>query len=82
MTPDAGRKVYAVMEPMLSRGEMVDIDFAGVTGVPSFFLNVTVGQSMQDFGAEFTRTHLRFHHITSACAAHFRDYFNKYSTLL
>lgn len=82
MTPDAGRLLYAHIQPVLSRGEVVDIDMTGITAVPSFFLNVTLGQAMQDFGVDFTREHFRFHHISASNMAHFRDYFSKYASLI
>src|SRR5262245_20871939 len=42
-TPQAGQRLYALIEPVLARGEPVVLDFAGVQHFSAPFFNSSIG---------------------------------------
>lgn len=60
ITVDDGQRIYEQIHPLLSAGEPVQLDFAGVRIVAPPFLNTAIGQLLRDFDIKMLRTYLSF----------------------
>lgn len=59
-----GHKVYRVIEPMLMRGERIELSFEGVDIVPSSFVNTALIRLLDVLPFERIRSNLRFVNTT------------------
>jgi hypothetical protein len=59
-----GHKVYKVIQPLLSKGEQIELSFEGVDTVPSSFVNTALIRLLDVISFDRIRSNLRFVNTT------------------
>lgn len=77
--PDAGMQLYDIMASKIDLVDKIDLDLAGVSLVPSMFLNVSFGRFIKERGADFIKSKVTFSHITAGQAQRIRDYVKNFA---
>src|SRR4051794_3073944 len=62
-TPQAGQRLYALIEPALARGEPVTLDFEGVKHFSRLFFDVAVGTLLERDAEDRLSGLLRFENL-------------------
>jgi len=65
ITLEQGEPVYREVHRLLSEGQTVQLDFAGVAVCASPFLNAAIGRLMKDFAPADLEKKLTVQHLTS-----------------
>jgi hypothetical protein len=52
MSQQAGQRLYEKIHPALQRGQLVELDFAGVKRFLSVFFNFAIGQLLRDINPD------------------------------
>ena len=77
--PEAGDYVYNLMLPFAGTDEEFVLDLQGVSDLPSLFLIMCLKRFVDDRGAEFVKSRVRFKNISKRQAAWLVDYLEKVS---
>jgi hypothetical protein len=64
ITLEQGEPIYAAVHRLLSGGESVQLDFAGVVFCASPFLNAAIGRLLKDFAPADLEKNLIVQHLT------------------
>lgn len=59
-TDSEGTRLRDQLLPLLTSGEMVELDFGGVELASSTFFNASIGQAFAQFGEAFVRDHVTY----------------------
>ena len=57
---DTGNEIAKIVRQSFARGDQITISFAGVTDVPSSFVNGAFISLLDDYSFDFIRAHLSF----------------------
>lgn len=76
--PTAGKLLYREIQDNMEQQEQIVLDLDGVTLLPSMFLNVSVGQFIEDYGMEAMKRKLTFRNITRVQANRLKEYLERY----
>ena len=77
--PEAGDYVYNLMLPLADTDEEFVLDLQGVSNLPSLFFNMCLKRLVDDRGAEFVKSRVRFKNISKCQSAWLVDYLEKVS---
>ena len=75
--PEAGDYVYNLMLPFADTDEELVLDLQGVSDLPSLFFYMCLKRFVDDRGAEFVKSRVRFKNISRSQAAWVVDYLEK-----
>ncbi len=59
-TYEDGEVIFRLLQPEISAGRTVEVDFSGVLSVPSAFVNAAFVQLLEAFDVEHVKRSLRF----------------------
>lgn len=77
--PDAGDFVYNLMLPIVDTDDQCIWDMLDVSELPSMFLNMSLGRFIEDRGADFVKSKVRFKNINKSQALRIVEYVEKIS---
>ena len=66
ITLNDGRTVYAAIQPLLTQGNIINLDFQDVTIFASPFFNAAIGRLFSEFDSDYLNEHLQFNNLSSA----------------
>ena len=72
ITSDAGKSVHQAIFQALRKGDIVELDFQGITIVITAFLNMAIGKLYQDFDSDFLNAHLKLVNVDDKDKAFFK----------
>lgn len=76
--PDAGKRLYDLIVDNINQCSKITIDLEGISSLPSMFLNVSIGQYMDEYGLDSLKNKISFVKITKAQAERIKEYIDKY----
>ena len=65
LTPEDGQTVFDRITPALRQGDVVELDFQGVTVFASSFFNSAIGQLLREFKRDELRMLLKLQNLTA-----------------
>lgn len=75
--PESGVELYGLLEEKLNDDERIVLDMAGVTSLPSMFLNVSIGRFIKEHGYQALKEKVSFANISRVQAQYIADYAKK-----
>lgn len=66
MTLNDGEAIFHRIHEPLGRGEIVELDFGGISIFASPFFNASIGRLLADFQPEILNSHLKFQHLSES----------------
>lgn len=77
----AGMLLYKDVLPFIEKNEKVILDFEGAVGVPTLFLNTSLGDLMDVFGIERVKKAFKFTNVLISQADRIKKYFLDYEAI-
>ena len=74
----AGQYLYKSIKEAIANNDRLSVDMAGVTSLPSVFLNVSLGRIIDENGKETLKYYVVFRQITKQQALRLKDYMMRY----
>jgi len=80
--PLAGDEVYNIIDPKMTGEESFIMDMAGVSSVPTVFLNASLGRLIDVYGIANVKSKIGFVNIMRAQLDRIRKYFDDYAEVI
>lgn len=77
--PDSGEILGALLLEAIDNDQILKINMAGVSGLPTLFFNTSFGSVIEQRGVAALRGHVRFSNITPAQLKRIKDYIEKFT---
>lgn len=77
--PSAGDALYVVIMQSIQKQDKVVLDLAGVSMLPSMFLNTSIGRIINEKGIPFVKEKISFSNIKASDAQRLTDYIRRFA---
>lgn len=77
----AGKELYNAVYPHIGGEDKIILDFSGNMGIPTLFLNTSLGDLMDVFGIEKIKKAFKYINLQNTQAERIQKYFNDYESL-
>lgn len=79
---DAGKALYNAVLPYLEGEDKIILDFSGNMGIPTLFLNTSLGDLMDAYGINKIKKAFKYTNIQTTQAERIQKYFADYENIL
>ena len=77
--PTAGNVIYGMIMKDIDSVDKIILDMAGVSLIPSMFLNTSLGRIIRERGVDFVKLKFGFSNIKASDANRIRKYVRRFS---
>lgn len=81
-TNDDGQVIFDIIFPILLQGKKATVDFKGIGGTPTSFINTAFVQLLDHFSFDYIKNHLSLVNVIKVNAAIIKDRMNFHNNLL
>lgn len=76
--PDSGRELYFILLDAICNSKIVEINMAGVDGLPSMFLNTSLGPLIKEKGLDVLKKSFKLLNVSKSQIDRINQYFGDY----
>lgn len=78
--PDSGRELYNILLNAICTSKIVEINMGGVDGLPSMFLNTSLGPLIKEKGLDVLKKSFTLRNVSKSQVERINQYFEDYDT--
>lgn len=79
---DAGKALFFAVSPLLNKEDKIILDFSGNMGIPTLFLNTSIGDLIDEFGIDKIKKAFKYINIQPSQAERIQKYFKDYESII
>lgn len=76
--PDSGRELYKILLDAICNSKVIEINMTGVDGLPSMFLNTSLGPLIQEKGLSVLKKSFKLLNVSKSQIERINQYFEDY----